>query len=420
MYTIRNPIGGSWELTMQCNMRCKHCAPACGEKASEELTTEEALKLCDDLKTLKIKWLTLSGGEAVLRSDWDLIAKRLSENGVAVSLFTNGWLINQSLVERAIKAGISSVAVSLDGLKETHDYIRMPGSFDKVINALNILNANGITVQVATTVNKKNLSELPDILNVLIDVKVPYWQLQLGLPIGRMGENKELVGNYNIADSVIDFAHDIAVVKNIRVPTILLSDCIGYYNEKEFQVRTLSMGKNLDSNDDKNYSYNWLGCQGGKIGLGILSNGDVTGCANLRHDTFIEGNVKTRSIVDIWNDPDCFAWSRKMKKEQLEGLCKKCVYGDNCLGGCPNERIYDGGSLFSENKFCSFNYSMKNIHEKISSIEDFETLKNIGKKFMDDEQYQISEIILSRALEINNIDLECNKLYEKILSKVIK
>ena len=65
---------GVWEITMACNMRCGHCGSSCAERLPDELTTDEALRLCDDLAELELKRITLSGGEPFLREDWYKIA----------------------------------------------------------------------------------------------------------------------------------------------------------------------------------------------------------------------------------------------------------------------------------------------------------------------------------------------------------
>ncbi len=77
----------------------------------------------------------------------------------------------------------------------------------------------------------------------------------------------------------------------------------------------------------------WKDCYAGKNVLGIQSNGNIKGCLALS-DKFIEGNIRERSIKDIWNDPNAFAYNRKFKFEDLGKNCKKCKYGKECKGGC--------------------------------------------------------------------------------------
>ena len=52
------------------------------------------------------------------------------------------------------------------------------------------------------------------------------------------------------------------------------------------------------------------------------------------HEEYIEGNIRKRSIVDIWNDPNSFTYNRKFKKESLGENCFECKYGESCKGGC--------------------------------------------------------------------------------------
>ena len=77
----------------------------------------------------------------------------------------------------------------------------------------------------------------------------------------------------------------------------------------------------------------WNGCYAGKSVLGISSDGNVRGCETLPEE-YIEGNIRKRSIIDIWNDPDSFSYNRNFKVEDLGPLCKSCKYGEKCKGGC--------------------------------------------------------------------------------------
>src|SRR3989338_1616843 len=105
-YQLRQVV---WEVTYLCNMRCKHCGSSCGIPLEDELTTEEALKLCDELGNLKPELITLSGGEPFLRQDWQLLARRLTDNGVRVNCISNGWYINEELIKVAKEAGIVNI-----------------------------------------------------------------------------------------------------------------------------------------------------------------------------------------------------------------------------------------------------------------------------------------------------------------------
>lgn len=397
---MNNPITAVWEITMGCNMRCKHCGSSCENALEGELTTEEALKLCDDLGGLGFKWITLSGGEPTVRKDWDLIAKRLNENGIIPNMITNGWLLSDEIADMAVNAGINTIALSIDGLEETHDYIRKKDSFKRIMNALDILKTKKINYSVITTINNKNIKELPKLREILIEKGVMGWQLQLGLPMGNMAKNSELVGQPHHMNEVIDFSYN--TVKEGHNIDIQLADCIGYFNLKEIEVRKKSTGF-----DD----YTWTGCGAGKYNLGILHNGDILGCTSVRDKSFIEGNIRETPIKEIWENPESFGWNRKMTKDQLDGICKKCAYGNQCLGGCANTRLTMSGSVYSENKYCSYNVAMSTAKEQLEKIGDINEMISKARKFSDNGNLQLAEILLSKALEKEKNDIEMLKFY---------
>lgn len=393
------PITGVWEITMGCNMRCKHCGSSCENQLSGELTTDEALKLCDDLAELGFKWLTLSGGEPTTRKDWDVIAKRLNDNGIIPNMITNGWLINDEIAKRAKAAGINTIALSLDGLQNTHDFIRREGSYERIMNAIDILVANGVNCSVITTVNKMNLGELEEMHNILSAKGIYGWQFQLGLPMGNMAKNSELVAQPYHMDDVINFAYDAMIKGGVDIQ---LADCMGYFNKKEIEVR-----KKSDFSDE----YDWNGCGAGKYVMGILHNGDIVGCTSIRDRNFIEGNIKETPVLEIWNNAEKFAWNRNLTKEMLEGTCQKCQHGNRCHGGCGNTRLTMEGTIYGQNRYCSYNLAVKKAEKQFESLNDIDELMNKARKFAPQNQPQLTEILLSKVLSIDPENEEALSLY---------
>ena len=104
-----------WEITRACNLRCKHCLTSSGTAASDELTTQQALKVCDSLGDMGVGAVAIMGGEPLLRPDWEQFAARLTQRGVAVGLVTNGVLFDESTAQRARNVGVNQIVVSLDG-----------------------------------------------------------------------------------------------------------------------------------------------------------------------------------------------------------------------------------------------------------------------------------------------------------------
>ena len=391
------PISAAWEITMACNMRCKHCGSGCTDRRPDELTTEEALRLCDDLAEIGVKFVGLSGGDPLLRSDWPLIARRLTGHGMVVSMVSNGWLIDEQVINKALSSGLDTIGVSLDGLKETHDAIRRKGAFARALNALLLMKEKGFPSSVITTVMKQNLSELPELKKILEKRGVDQWQIQMGIPMGSLQHNLDDVIDPFQLSEIIDFTY--GVMKEGKIST-LLANSIGYYTDKSVATREAASGPGTV----------WSGCYAGKTSLGILHDGRIVGCFFLKDDEFVEGSIRETSLREIWSRPGAFAWNREMNREKLTGFCRKCRYGDTCLGGCSTLKHFTGGTL-SENTYCAFRTSMEQLIPKINRIQDVETLVARAEKSMNMKLYEVAEMCLCRALEISpaNVDI-LNKL----------
>lgn len=390
---IEKPLAAVWEITMGCNMRCRHCGSSCEQALSDELTTEEALKLCDDLAELGLEWVTLSGGEPTTRPDWALLVRRLRENGVAPNMLTNGWLLDEEIVDKAADAGINILAISLDGLETTHDKIRRPGSFQRVLQALRIIRSKGLDVMIITTVNRMNINELQPLREVLINHGVRGWQIQMGLPMGNLGQNREMVLVPAQMDEIINFAYETMQEGLIEV---FPGDGLGYYNLKEMEIKKRRCGG----------AYPRGTCTAGKKSLGIMHNGDITGCTSMRNRQFIEGNIRRTSLRRIWENPANFAWNRQLRKEQLAGFCGQCRFAADCLGGCANYRLTTGGSVYAENSYCSYNVAVGQKRQEYSQIKDGAALKRKGMQLAVNGYYQLAEMSLAQALTHQPEDCE--------------
>ncbi|MCP4157713.1 MAG: radical SAM protein [bacterium] len=389
-------ITGVWETTMNCNMRCKHCGSSCEAPRPDELTTEEALQLCDALGRLGMRRITLSGGEPFTRKDWPQIAQRLTDNGIKANILSNGWFIDRESIRIAKTSGLANIGMSMDGLEDTHDYIRKKGSFARIMNSLGLLKEEKMSAGIVTCVHHKNISQLEGMKKILIAKGVRAWQLQAAVPMGNMLENAEWILEPAMIDRIIDFAHDAMNEGKINV---YLGDNIGYFNLNEIEVRKNSINSEF-------YSGIWNGCPAGKRSLGIRSNGDIIGCNYIRDDSLIEANVRQIPLETIWSRPGAFAWNRDISKEKLSGFCKICQYGDYCLGGCAGTKQLRFHSL-GENPFCSYHHAVQEEKKSICLLDDLKELSSKGRKAAKEEEFQLAQLLIARALELapDNIGL---------------
>lgn len=314
-----------WEITARCNLRCIHCASALGPTASRgaELTTERGLRLVDELADLGCRFVGLSGGEPLLRPDWSQLARRLRGLNVDVGMISNGLLVTESVAKTMVDNGVSTLGVSIDGLRATHDSIRVrPGSFDAAVRALRIAAGAGLRIHAITHVNRMNRGELDALHAELENLGVRTWLVQLSAPMGRMSEHRDLVLD---ASELLPFAQWLSAIKGRSRMYIAVGDNIGYYTELEPSLRRKGSDHPLCF---------WCGCSAGFLTLGIEANGNVKGCLSLQSAQFVEGNVRERPLREIWEAPGAFAYTRSFDPSQLRGACIGCDYGEECRGGC--------------------------------------------------------------------------------------
>lgn len=338
----------SWELTLRCNMRCKHCGSSCAEAAADELTTEEALDVVNQLAELGAQRGDLLGGEPFMRSDWAVIAKALASRNIVVSIISNGYFIDRVVAKQIADSGVSLVSLSLEGPQEIHDRIRMPGSYQKCMEAYRYLQEVGVATSCNTTVMTNTLSGLPHLRKELEACGVQTWQIQPSLPMGRMKNMREKILTADQIQGLIDFV--LETNEQGKIYTVLAEN-LGYYSNK--LQRALQLAHRTDS------PVQWKGCHAGIDTLGILSNGDVNGCVSIRFPGFTEGNVREMSLREIWDGPDSFLWRRQMRPEQLGGVCKTCRYAGYCLGGCTCTKLSICGNLYSEYPYCIYAAHLK-------------------------------------------------------------
>ena len=188
----RVPVSCFWEVTEACNLRCLHCEVSAARAAPDELTTDEALKVADDLAALECENVCLTGGEPLLRRDWPVIAEKLHKLGMSVSVISNGVLLDESTINTLQDAGVYGLSVSLDGSRSVHDSIRIPAhqctasSYDSAINAIRLGVSSRLKTAVITLVHRQNIGRLRETYEVLASLGVLVWQVQICMPLGRM------------------------------------------------------------------------------------------------------------------------------------------------------------------------------------------------------------------------------------------
>ena len=327
------------EITRRCNAKCIHCIIGAGQAKNEELTTNEILKLIEDLSDLECNTVVLTGGEPFLRKEWPLFLQKICSLNMQPIFMTNAMLINDDIIDILKLYPNVGMGISLDGAdKSTHDYIRgIPGIFDNFCEVVKKLKKAKIYTAIPTTVMQSNFNQLDKILELLISLGVDTWQLQIVKPGERLPKKELLTEEqyYQLAEKIVDYRK-----KYSEKITIMESDCIGYFSKLQ---------PNL-------YIQNWRGCECGIYSASIESDGNVKGCPNMNNS---EGNIKTKPFKDIWNDHNSFKYNRTPNIDNLKGYCLECKYKYICRGGCPTNNRTKAG-----NPMCLYKIEQKGYDNK--------------------------------------------------------
>ena len=331
-YKLRSCV---WEITLACCYSCRHCGSRAGRARENELTTAECLDVVRQLSELGCRRVSLIGGEVFMRSDWAEIVRALTDSSIATAIITNGFDFSPELIAELKACDIESVAVSIDGNREVHDCLRMEGSYDRALKAIDALHAAGIPVSVITTLNGMNIGCLDELYEEFEGRGIFAWQLQACSPMGN-AVNLGIDWDFDHREAIrfvekhlADDEFDVGVADNI-----------GYFTESEGSLRGNKSGLAI-----------FHGCRAGLASVGIDSVGNVRGCESMYDERFNEGNLRERTLREIWEDTEAFAYNRKFSEELLSGKCSGCRYGAYCAGGCRSYNYFTSGSMY-EHKSC--------------------------------------------------------------------
>jgi radical SAM protein with 4Fe4S-binding SPASM domain len=319
-----------------------HCENRCGEKGANELSLDQMMQVAESLSALGCRTVDVTGGEPLMRADWDRICKKLSGLGMGLALITNGTLLTDSALDRAIDSGVGVVAVSIDGFKQVHDATRLrprpgPSPWEEAVAGLK-RSVERVTTKVITQVNQHNMASLPDLRSMLREMGVRHWQLQLAVPTGRLLDHGE---PYVIRPEDLDelTAFIVEAVEDGKEPHIDAGDTIGYYTDRELSIRKRASGQGV-----------WLGCQAGIRVVAITYDGMVRGCSAMPPD-FDAGSLHEETLEEIWNDADRFAYSTRFDPLKLTGACSECRFAALCRAGCTSMAFWTTGTIY-ENPYC--------------------------------------------------------------------
>lgn len=328
--SLKNGFSLQWHITERCNWNCSHCYR---DRGYNELSIDQLyrifLQFIQFLDTFKIPpqiaRLNLTGGEVFLRDDFIVFLKRIYKynDRYRLKILTNGSLLNDEKVEMLKTLGVDAVQLSVEGMESVNDRIRGKGTFEQIVNTIEILNKNDIPVLVSVTLAKYNLKEIPQLIDFFIKLEVRRIGIRRLVPIGK--NQKRLIDDMISPLEQRDFyrlrhalaKENYACGSNTKQPTfnsLCCEDGVFFQEEElasQYDNRTIPL----------------CGVLSNRI-LTVLPNGDVLPCRRL---PIVLGNVLKKSLLEIWFTSELL--SRIRNPENLSSVCRNCEYFELCRGG---------------------------------------------------------------------------------------
>ena len=298
------------DLTNACQLRCRHCCTSSGRPHEDELTLGEILDLLDQIHAMGVRSVVFSGGEPMLHPRLRTILHHSRALGLAVTVLTNGLLMNQRWAALFAELGVRA-KLSLDGTTApTHDWLRGRGTFDATLAALKtLLAARAPDVTVHYTVHRLNFRELPRLPSLLARLGVSNVVIGTIKPSGRAARNQGLL----IPPRMVPFVH-------ARVSSV----------KRASGIRVVAYS-------DRGWGD--FGCPATCNKLGITATGRLTTCAFFG-DRLLGGSVRKQSLEELWRShlarDDVFS---------VNPTCASCEALPQCNGGCRARALYYAGDI---------------------------------------------------------------------------
>jgi radical SAM protein with 4Fe4S-binding SPASM domain len=318
------PVLVVWETTLRCDQHCRFCGTRAGKSHPEELTTAEALGVVEQLAEMGTAEVAIHGGEAYLRKDWLELVRAIRDHGMDCTMVTGGRGFTAELARKAKQAGLTAVAVSVDGVEATHDALRgLRGSHAGALACMDHLRSAGVPVGTNTQLNRKNFHELDRVLEIIAAHGAYGWQLQLMVPMGRAADASDLwLEPYHQLELMPHVAKARHKADELGIK-LWPGNNIGYFGPFEHLLRS-----------DRSRTGFSSGCGGGIRTMGIEANGDIKACSAMASKGFVGGNVRTQKVRDIWDNSRELSFTRNFVLDDLWGFCRSCYYAEICKGGC--------------------------------------------------------------------------------------
>lgn len=344
-----------WETTRSCGLSCRHCrASAILGRDPGELSTDEGIRLMQDVAGMGTPIFVLSGGDPLNRPDLaDLIrgGKAAGLRMGTIPAATDN--LTRERVFQLRDAGIEQLAFSLDGPNaEIHDgFRRVPGAFERTLDGIRFVHEAGVPLQINTVLAAWNYRFLEDMIRLVLRYKAVFWEVFFLIPIGRGAELTSITPD--------QFEKAFERLHRLNGET----DCVIKLTEaphyRRFVVQR-EAGTGAGATERIRHILARPRGVGGALGLSPQAVNAGKGFAfvdylgNVCPSGFLPtpaGNVRQTRLSELYRNSPVFVTLRN--PELLKGKCGRCEFSRMC-GGSRARALAVTGDMLESDLYCAY------------------------------------------------------------------
>lgn len=322
-----------FEITNRCNLKCNHCYNLSGPHCKNDIPIEKFKNIVAAFIDHGVTKILISGGEALLHSEfWDIIEFVIGQK-LECGLLSNGLLLSYDVIDKLQHYNIN-LQISLDGAcEQTNDFIRGEGTYNIILNALERIKRSGFSskVSINTVITKYNFQEVVNIVELANKYNISAIGFSFINNIGRARENQ-----FNISEeelyNTIKAINTLSQKNNSNVKPINITKKCRFINNTYF------------------------------LSPVVDAQGELFICEFLREGIYSIGNLLEYSIDDLL-EGEKFKQIMiliNLRKYYIEECCE-CSIRYNCFAGCMAQVVK--GNVFKP-IYCDTNRKMLSLYLK--------------------------------------------------------
>ena len=355
VYPARQLESVHWSITGKCNFQCRHCLVSAPNAHHPQLPLSDCLHIVDEIAECGINRVDITGGEPLVRRDFEEIVKALTAYGIDIGvLFTNASLLTADtldMLERHYQ--YPSFQLSFDGLGH-HDWLRgVPGAEKQADVAFRLLKDRGYSVSVAMCIHRENRDSLRATANYLAELNVR--NLRVNAP-QCLGQWKQYADEYALTEAEVWATYSDFITHYFEDGMPIGVELDGYFRcEKgKTDYRIVYVHHARDDEDWSRYPY----CESVRYNAYIGPEGLLAPCMGFSDTALKEKfpSVLEHPLGELTLD----SYYHDVVQTKVGDLlaknpeCAACEHLTKCCGGCMIDSITDEGDYLVPDKRCCY------------------------------------------------------------------